>query len=316
MRIVFMGTPQLAAMMMEELASRLDVVLAVTRPDAVSGRGAALRPSAVRATAERLGIPVALASKIDNDVIERIKCEQPDAICVAAFGCLLPDDLLELPRLGCLNVHMSLLPRWRGAAPLERAILAGDEKIGFSVMRMEHGLDTGPYCMQVGISAESLYLNDFERRFAKEGADALCVSIEGLDSGSMEWEEQDSDCATYAAKIGKDELAISPELPAAQIYAHVRASSDAHPARCIIAERKVTVERLRPVVPETLPVQDFHFEEGFAYYIGKRLYLSCSDGLLEVEALKPSGKNSMDGKAFAAGIQNFKKEPKPWGGIL
>ena len=313
MRVVFMGTPHLAAMILEEIAGKLDVALVVTRPDSVSGRGAALRPSAVRASADRLGIPVIQASKIDGAVVEQLEQAAPDAICVAAFGCILPESVLGLPRLGCFNIHMSLLPRWRGAAPLERAILAGDEQVGYSIMLMEKGLDTGPYCYQGTVCADGLYLSDIERAFAKDGARALCAALSGIDDGTMEWKSQDDGLATYAEKIGKDELALSPQLTVSQNHARVRVSSAAHPARTVVAGRQVTVLRVHPVAPEEAPVGLENPQQGLSYYSAKRLFLACSDGLLEVGQIKPSGKGEMDGKAFAAGVQNFKKEPKPWG---
>ena len=315
MRVVFMGTPQLAANMMEHLSGCHEVVLAVTRPDAVSGRGGALRPSPVKAKAQELGIPVLTAKKLGVDETETLKNLEPDAICVAAYGCLLPDSILALPRYGCLNVHLSLLPRWRGAAPLERAILAGDQNIGFSVMRMESGLDTGPYCLQEHVLADDVYLADLEIHFAESGAHALAKALESIADGTVKWTQQCADEATYAEIIGKDELILEPLLTVNQNYARVRASGDAHPARTVIAGREVTVERAHPAdsaYAETLPSE---CEAGTAFFVAKRLFLACRDGFLEVERLKPSGKASMEGKAFCAGVLNFKREPKPWGGI-
>lgn len=315
MRVVFMGTPQLAAHMMETLSAFHDVVLAVTRPDAVSGRGGSLRPSAVKAKAQELGIPVLCAKKLGEEEIRALEGVDFDAICVAAFGCLLPDAVLDMPRYGCFNVHLSLLPRWRGAAPLERAILEGDERIGYSIMRMESGLDTGPYCLQEDISAFDMYLGDLEDLLAESGARALAESLEKIeDGGDVEWTKQSGCDATYAEKIGKDELGLEPMASVAENYARVRASSDAHPARAVIADRSVTVERACPADAQITDMIGV-LEPGQAYFVAKRLILACSDGLLEVERLKPSGKVSMEGKAFCAGVQNFKQEPKPWGGI-
>jgi len=312
MRVVFMGTPALAADVMEGLAGRHDVVLAVTRPDAVSGRGSAKRPTPVKQRALDLGIPVLEAERLDDQAQDALRSYAPDAICVAAYGCLLPVSVLELPQYGCLNAHLSLLPRWRGAAPLERALLMGDSNTGVSVMKMEAGLDTGPYCMQLSVKTDGRYLEDLESELARAGAQALADTLDALTDEGVTWQEQDEAAVTYAEKIGKDELALDPAVGIAQNDARVRASSDAHPARCVIADRTVTVEHVHPVRSSEVPEVLAEAKAGFAYYATKRLYLACADGLLEIEQLKPSGKNSMEGKAFAAGIQNFKKEPKPW----
>ncbi|MBS5478753.1 MAG: methionyl-tRNA formyltransferase, partial [Coriobacteriia bacterium] len=151
MRVIFMGTPAYALGSLRALAAAEFVELAavVTRPDAVSGRGKKLIASPVKELATQLGVPVIETKSLrGDDVRARLHDIAPDVIAVTAFGAIVPDDLIALPKLACLNVHASLLPRWRGAAPMQRALLAGDERLGYSVMRIEHGLDTGAYCRQ------------------------------------------------------------------------------------------------------------------------------------------------------------------------
>ncbi|MRR13387.1 methionyl-tRNA formyltransferase, partial [bacterium] len=148
MRVVFMGTPSFAVPSLMALASRHEVTLVVTRPDRAAGRGTSLRHSAVKCAALDLGLPLLQPSTLRGDECERIAAAAPDVICVAAFGMILPPEVLGIPRYGCINVHASLLPTYRGAAPVQRAILAGDPVTGVSIMRMEQGLDTGAYAAQ------------------------------------------------------------------------------------------------------------------------------------------------------------------------
>ena len=157
MRVVYMGTPDFSATILEELAAHHEVTAVYTRPDAVRGRGKKLVPSPVKELAERLGLPVLTPRTLRDEAVQaELASFEPEAICVAAYGALLPREVLELPPHGCLNVHGSLLPRWRGAAPIERAILAGDPETGVSIMEMEEGLDTGPYCVQRSIPIAGL----------------------------------------------------------------------------------------------------------------------------------------------------------------
>ena len=151
MRIIFMGTPDFAVPSLSLLAQRHEVTLVVTRPDAVRSRGKRLEPSPVKVKALELGIPVLECTRVTDDVLARLRAEEPDVICVVAFGCLLPDAVLELAPLGCVNVHGSLLPKWRGAAPIQRAVLEGDEHIGISIMRLVQKMDAGDYCRQASV---------------------------------------------------------------------------------------------------------------------------------------------------------------------
>ena len=153
MRIVFMGTPDFAVPSLTSLVGAgNDIALVVTRPDAVRGRGKKLEPSPVKSKALELGLPVVEANRMTPDVVEALQAAQADIFCVAAYGCILPDEVLHIAPLGIVNVHASLLPRWRGAAPIQRAILAGDEVAGVSIMRIGPGVDTGAYCARLPVS--------------------------------------------------------------------------------------------------------------------------------------------------------------------
>lgn len=316
MRVVFMGTPKLAADILVEIAQQHEVVCVYTRPDAVRGRGAKLEPSPVKAAAERLGIPVRTATSL-RDAEEQAHLAElaPDAICVAAYGCILPREVLEIPRYGCLNVHASLLPRWRGAAPIERAILAGDEQTGVCIMRMEEGLDTGPYCVRRATEVEGKSAAELTDELANLGARALLTGLSVVEQGGAEWTFQDDAVATYAEKLAKDELYPDPAEPAAAMVRKVLASSEAHPARAVIAGRSATVERVALPDDERAAALCEGLEQGAARFAAKRLFLGTGDGAVEVLLLKPDGKKSMDARAFAAGVQGIKAGGCTWGRI-
>jgi methionyl-tRNA formyltransferase len=173
MRIVFMGTPEFAVPSLKAVAAAYDVALVVTRPDAVRSRGKKLEPSPVKACALELGLPVLEAKRMDPAAIEAVRAAAPDLICVVAFGCILPDELLAVAPLGAINVHGSLLPRWRGAAPIQRAILAGDEKTGISIMRVAHDLDAGAWCRQVATPIGTKTAGQLFDELAHAGAPSL-----------------------------------------------------------------------------------------------------------------------------------------------
>lgn len=315
MRVVFMGTPEFSASILAELASQHHVVAVYTRPDAVRGRGKQLVASPVKAEAERRDIPVRCPRTLrDGDEQAALAALEPDVVCVAAYGMLLPAEVLAIPRFGCLNVHASLLPRWRGAAPVERAILAGDEEAGVCIMRMEEGLDTGDYCvcrsLEVGDKDVAL-LTDL---LADLGAHALLTALTQLEAGCIRWTRQDEEHVTYADKIGKDELSLSPADTVELACRKVRASSAAHPAHAVIAGKDVTVLAARPAPADHADAVCAGMEPGSVRFAAKRLYLGAADGTIELMEVKPAGKAAMAAKAFAAGIQGIKEDTKTWEG--
>lgn len=314
MRIVFMGTPDLAATVMSNIADHHDVVGAYTRPDAVRGRGKRLVASPVKQLAEERGIPAFTAATLrDEEVLENLRALEPDAICVVAYGSILPTSILELPRYGCFNVHTSLLPRWRGAAPMQRAILAGDKTTGVSIMRMEEGLDTGAYCKRAEVPLDGVYLADLESDLAARGSELLLEALEEAQDGSLAWTEQPEAGVTYAAKIGKGELDLDPSESAGSVCAKVRASDDAHPAHMELAQRKVTLERAHEVDDDLAKELCESLAPGEAVFRSKRLIARAAEGTFEIDALKPQGKKSMDARSFAAGIQGVKNATLRWG---
>ena len=213
MRIVFMGTPAFAATILREVANQHEVVGVFTQPDKVRGRGKKLMPTPVKLTAEQLGLPVFTPTTLKDVESQALLAGlSPDVACVAAYGMILPQEVLDIPVHGCVNVHASLLPRWRGAAPIERAILEGDESVGVCIMRMEKGLDTGDWCVRREIPAGDMDAAQLSDELAELGAAALLVALQQIEQGSVAWTSQDESAATYANKIEKGELDIDPSL--------------------------------------------------------------------------------------------------------
>jgi len=313
MRVVFMGTPQIAVPVLEKLAQTHQVVGVFTRPDAVRGRGKALVPSDVKTAAINLGIPVVEARSLtDEGALEALKAFEPDVACVMAYSALLPPEALNVPAFGCLNVHTSLLPRWRGAAPMERALLEGDECAGVSIMRMEQGLDTGAFCKQVSVDCAGMYLGQLEDVLSQKGSELLVEALSDLEAGTIAWTEQDETKVTYAAKIIKGELDLDPASSVQRAWACVRASSDAHPSHAVLAGKQVTVLQAAPVVHANDREIAGQLEPGEFAFRGKRLFVGFADGMLELQTVKPQGKKSMDARAFCAGIQGIKNAVLKW----
>lgn len=226
MRIVFAGTPEFAAEHLKALLdSPYEVVAVYTQPDRPAGRGQKLMPSPVKQLAVAHDIPVFQPPTLRNaDAQAELAALEPDLMVVVAYGLILPQAVLDIPRLGCINSHASLLPRWRGAAPIQRAVEAGDAESGVTVMRMEAGLDTGPMLLKVitPIGAEDTG-GSLHDRLASMGPGAVVQAIAGLADGSLQGEVQDDALATYAHKLNKDEARIDWSRPAVELERLVRA---------------------------------------------------------------------------------------------
>lgn len=313
MRVVFMGTPAFAATVLEHiLDSQHEVAGVFTRPDAVRSRGKKLVASEVKACAVAHGVPVFEYSSLRSDeAFDALSDFDPDVVCVAAYGAILPKRVLDLPRFGCLNVHGSLLPRWRGAAPVERAILAGDEATGIGIMRMEEGLDTGATAKVCTVQTAGMSASQLSGELARVGGAALVETLDALGEGrALTWVEQPAEGITYAEKLSKHELDVDPSLDSLTVERRVLASSEGHACRCVIAGKSVTLERVECIEGEAPSVGP-----GKAVFSSKRLFIGCSDGVVEVFSLKPDGKKSMDALSFASGIQGIKQGNIDWRGI-
>jgi len=226
MRLIFAGTPEFAATALHTLlAAKYDIVLVLTQPDRPAGRGMQLKPSAVKTLALAHGLPVTQPPTLKDPVEQtRLRTVGADAMVVAAYGLILPQAVLEIPGLGCFNIHASLLPRWRGAAPIQRALLAGDRDTGITIMQMDAGLDTGAMLLEKRIpiiaddTAQTLH-----DKLARLGAESIVEALDLLQQGRLAPAAQDDAHATYAAKLSKDEARVSWDRPAVEIARAVRA---------------------------------------------------------------------------------------------
>ena len=298
MRIVFAGTPEFAVPCLQALIETQQVVGVVTQPDKPAGRGNQLRPSPVKVVAEAAGLPVYQPKSLRPEAAaEPLRAWQPDVIVVAAFGQILRPHVLDLPPHGSLNVHASLLPRWRGASPIQHAILAGDETTGITLMRMDEGLDTGPMYVQESIPIEqretAATLHD---RLAALGAIMLRRHLDDILAGHLLPSPQDDNGSTYAPMIRKEAGSIDWTQDAAAIDRLIRAMTPWPGAFTLWDDAPLKVLRARPILVELSPERPGHVlrhADGVAVVAGR--------GGLLLEEVQLSGKRAMTAADFARG---------------
>jgi methionyl-tRNA formyltransferase len=228
MRIVFMGTPDFAVPTLDRLHADGHTLAAVyTRAPARAGRGMSLRPSPVHALAERLGVPVLTPATLRTpEAAETFAAHRADVAVVVAYGMLLPQAILDAPKHGCLNLHGSLLPRWRGAAPIQRAVMAGDPESGVGVMRMEAGLDTGPVTLEARVPITAgMTAGELHDALMPVGAELMARALGLLDQGALTFTPQPDAGVVYAHKITNDEARIDLSRPAAEVANHINGLS-------------------------------------------------------------------------------------------
>jgi len=301
LRIVFFGTPQFAAPTLERLlGSRHAVVGVVTQPDRPRGRGQHVTDAPVKALATGKGLPVVQPARLrDPQVEDLLRQWQPDLGVVAAYGRLIPDHLLALPRLGMINVHASLLPKYRGAAPVHRAVMAGETQTGVTIMRVIRELDAGGMFAKItrAIGPDETSV-DVERDLATMGAKLLVQVVDDMAAGAAHEEPQDDARATYAPKLSKEEGLIDWSHPAQAIHDKVRGLYPWPHAHTFIAGARIIVLRTRvdaavgsPQVPGTV-----------CRVSRDSLHVMAGDGrILAIEQLQPEGKRPMDVRDFLAG---------------
>lgn len=294
MRVVFMGTPGFAVPSLLALAATHQVVAVYTMPDRPAGRGREPKASAVKEAALGLGIPVVQPRTLrDSIAASELESLKPDVVCVAAYGLILPQPVLDIPRFGCVNVHASLLPRWRGAAPIQRAILAGDETTGVSIMRMEAGLDTGPYAAMLETSVDGHTAETLTSLLGILGARALLDVLAALESDGVTWVSQDEAATTYADKVSKADVALEPSLPVLDAWRRVRASTPQAPSRLLIAGTPLTIVAAAPA--------EEPLARGAVLATKRALLIGLADGALALEQVTPQGRKTMEGAAYARG---------------
>ena len=299
-RIVFMGSPEFAVPALEGVAGQYMLAGVVTQPDRPAGRGGTLKAPAVKHAALRLGIPITQPEKLRNpEAMNQLRAWAPDLIVVAAFGQILRPDVLDLPKFGCINIHGSLLPRGRGAAPIQAAILAGDKETGITIMKMDPGVDTGPMLSQrsIPISPEDTAGRLFEK-LAPLGAELLLETLPRYLNGTTQPQPQGVEGVTYAPMLKKEDGRLDFNLSAAALERRVRAFNpwpgswfEWNGAPLKVLRARVTLEK-SPGAGHRLMV------EGLPA-------MGTSEGILILEEIQPAGKKPMRGDAFLAGARGW-----------
>ena len=301
MRVVFAGTPDVAIPSLDALlASRHEVIAVVTRPDARQGRGRTRAASPVRVLAEERGIPVLVpAHPSDPAFLDTLAALAPDCCPVVAYGAILPPAALAVPVHGWLNLHFSLLPRWRGAAPVQRAILAGDEVTGACVFRIEEGLDTGPVVASAQIRiAEGETSGELLARLAREGAPLLVEALDAIEAGAATFTPQAESGATLAPKLTVDDARIAWNRTAVDIERMVRAVTPAPGAWCLMRGERI---KLGPVTIAAGVLAPGEVEAG-----KHEVRVGTGDGCVVLGRVQPPGKAAMPAADWARGLRGAK----------
>jgi methionyl-tRNA formyltransferase len=294
LRLIFMGTPEFAVPTLLALASAGHTIVAVyTRAPKPAGRGMALQVTPVEREARRLGLPVLTPTTLkDAEAQAAFSARDADAAVVIAYGLILPKTILVAPRLGCFNVHASLLPRWRGAAPINRAVMAGDKESGVTIMQMDEGLDTGAMALveRTAISAD-MTAGDLHDALARLGADLMTRAIAAAERGSLALKPQPEAGVTYASKISKNETRIDWAKPSAEVHDHIRGLSPFPGAWFEIDG--VRVKALRSTRTQSKGASGTVLDD--------KLTIACGDGAIRLIQVQRAGKQPMLADEFLRG---------------
>jgi methionyl-tRNA formyltransferase len=298
LRLIFMGTPDFAVPTLKELVAHGHEVAAVcTRAAKPAGRGMKLQPTPVEQEARRLGIPVFTPATLKTpEALREFEAHAADAAVVVAYGMILPQAILDAPKLGCFNLHGSLLPRWRGAAPINRAIMAGDAESGVMVMKMDAGLDTGDVAMAERLAiTNAMTAADLHDALAPLGADLMVRAMGALERGKLQLTKQSDQGVTYAAKIDKAEARIDWDKPARAVLRHIHGLSPFPGAWC---EMPIEGE---PVRVKILRCELAHGSGMVGDLLDDRLTVACDQGAIRVLELQRAGKAPMKAADFLRG---------------
>jgi len=299
-RVVFMGIPEFAVPSLEELARAFEVQAVVSQPDRPRGRGLKRVPTPVKSRALELGLPVLQPARVrDPEFLEEMRRLAPDVILVAAYSRLIPPTILDMPRLGCVNLHPSLLPRYRGSIPIQAALMHGDSVTGITTFRMDEGYDTGDLLLQVEVPIRADENGEeLAHRLARLGAEVLVDTVRGLEAGTLQRRPQASE-GDYTRPLRKEDLVVDWDLPAAQICNFVRALAHQPAASTAWAGETLKVGRAQVVAQTPAPAA----EPGTVVALEKAKgpVVACGQGTVLLRELKPSGKGWMDAWAFVHG---------------
>jgi methionyl-tRNA formyltransferase len=300
-RAIFFGTPELAATCLEAVCEVAEVVLVVTQPDRPSGRGMKLTPPPVKLLAEQRGIEVIQPRKVRTpEFAERLAAQRADVAVVVAYGRILPPAVLAAPSLGCVNVHASLLPKLRGAAPIQWAILSGETRTGVCLMQMDEGLDTGPVlaCKSLEIGPEET-AGELSERLARLGAELLREELPRFLRGELEPKPQDRAGATLAPILTKDHGQVDWHRSARELHDLVRGAHPWPGAFAFLGGQRVKLHRTHVLVPH-----GHHGEPGAIVRADRHgVEVACGAGVLVLDELQPEGKRRMSAEQFCAGAR-------------
>jgi methionyl-tRNA formyltransferase len=308
LRLIFMGTPEFAVPTLLELVGHGHEIAAVyTRAPKPAGRGMKLQPTPVEQEARRLGIPVLTPTTLKSpEALDEFRAHKADAAVVVAYGMILPQLILDATPLGCFNLHASLLPRWRGAAPINRAIMAGDTETGVMVMKMDAGLDTGDVAMAERTPiTDAMTAADLHDTLARLGGDLMVRAIGALERGQLQLTRQSDQGVTYAAKIDKSEARIDWNKPARAVLRHIHGLSPFPGAWCEIPieGEPARVKVLRCAIADGL-TDDGLTDDGLGApgeLLDDSLAVACSDGAIRILELQRAGKAPMKAEEFLRG---------------
>lgn len=291
LRIIFAGTPDFAARHLDALlSSEHEIVGVFTQPDRPAGRGKKLMPSPVKVLAEEKGLPVFQPASLRQQENQQLVADlNADVMVVVAYGLILPKAVLDMPRLGCINVHGSLLPRWRGAAPIQRALWAGDTQTGVTIMQMDVGLDTGDmlYKLACPITSEDTSATLYDK-LAALGPQGLIETLQQLAQRTAQPQVQDEELVTYAEKLSKDEARMDWSLSAEQLERCIRAFNPWPMSWFVIDEQPIKVWKAS-VLPSSTQA-----EPGTIVEASKSgIQVATAEGILNLESLQPAGKKAM-----------------------
>lgn len=299
-RIIFMGSPAFAVPVLKRLAARYSVVGVVTQPDRPAGRGKIATPPPIKLLAEQLEIPVFQPFKLrEPGAFETLAAWMPDMIVVAAFGQILRKEVLELPRLGCINVHASLLPRWRGAAPIQASILAGDMETGISIMKMDPGIDTGPVLSQKSLTiANDDTAETLSERLSLLGVDLLMDTLPLYINGQITPVPQEDLTATYAPMLKKEDGILDFEKEGEWLERKIRAYNPWPGAFIEFENTPLKILKTKCVLSCSLSIGERGVMMGFPT-------IGTGKGCLLLEIVQPAGKKPMSGDSFLRGARKW-----------
>jgi methionyl-tRNA formyltransferase len=299
-RTVFMGSPEFAVPVLRGVAENHPVIGVVTQPDRPAGRGRVLTPPPIKILADELQIPVIQPRRLSEpEALEQLQQWAPELIVVAAFGQILRPVVLDIPKHGCINVHASLLPRWRGAAPIQAAILNGDDATGITIMRMDPGIDTGPILAQKSlVISQDDTAGTLTGKLAEIGAEILLQTIPAYLSGKLTPVQQDDARATYAPMIKKEQGELDFSMPSIDLDRKIRAYNPWPGAYTYWKEQLLKIHRAHSLEELSGPAGRHIIYQGSpAVYTGR--------GTLVLDELQLAGRNIQSGKTFLQGVRNW-----------